>query len=192
MHVETKDLPEPVQRALSQVGYGRKDIEVIPRAEVVLSQSGGKGRQGFVALVNLTTAAVAVTWGSWGGENMFDRTNPVDLDHRPYALPADGVAVTGVRGGGQPVWAQLNVPASMMARILPGPPTELTDAERDALSAYVGYTSAYRKEQLSRWGIGTDVIDQLVTRGFLTRNKAGATAVTTAGKNAVGNYRRHY
>jgi hypothetical protein len=187
------DLPEAVRRALTAVSYGRKDIEVKASATVVLGDSGaGNGRQSFAVLVNLTTGEHTVSRGSWGGENMFVRDNAVDSDRNAYPLPGDGVAITGVRGGGQPVWAQLHIPASMVDRMLPGPTVALSDVQLTALYCHKALKGgAYRRDALSRANIGPDVIDALVSAGLLSRNRAGAVAITTDGRNALGDFRAY-
>lgn len=186
MYATVKDLPAPVIRALESVGYGRKDIRVEASTTVELSGSGGNGYQAFVTLVNLATGAHETRWGSWGGANMFNRDNPVDNDHGRYELPANGVAVRGSRGGGHPVYATLLVPASMVDRMLPAPGADLTETEREALSIFKGYKGgAYRRDALNRANVTPEIIDGLVSKGLLSRNRAGATAITTDGKNAI-------
>jgi hypothetical protein len=189
-YVSTRDLPAPVQAALKAVGHGRDRIEVIPAESVTLGSSAGDGRRAFVVLVDLSTGEHRTVWGSWGGPNMFNRSNPVDNDHGAYALPGHGVAITGSAGGGGPVWAQLHVPASMVARILPGAPREeLSQVERDALYCHRSIKGgAYRRDELRRRRVPSSTVDALVERGLLKRNRAGATAITTAGLNAVNGY----
>lgn len=192
MYVQVKDLPAPVQEALTAVSYGRKDITVQASTSVVLSSSSGDGMRAFVALVNLSTGKHTVTWGSWGGANMFNPTNAVDNDDRSYELPADGVAIRGTKGGNQPVYATLHVPASMVDRILPSAGVTLTEAEKDALYCHKAYKGGqYRRDELARRNVTAEVIDGLVERGLLSRNKAGAVQITTDGKNAIGDERRY-
>lgn len=189
MYVKVSDLPQAVQSALESVGYGRKDIQVKTSKDVVLSGSGGSGRQAFATLVNLDNGRSQTVRGSWGGQNMFDKRNPVDNDNRPYPLPPNGVAVVGVRGGGQPVWAQLHIPSSMTERILPGKPESVTDTERAVLGAYKSLKSGpYRQDSLRYAGCTDAVIDGLVARGLLKRARNGATQITTEGKNLAGEY----
>lgn len=189
MHVAVTDLPPVVQQALKSVDYGRKDIRVEARTSVTLSDSPGDGRRAFVTLVNLTAGTFTTVHGSWGGPNMFDRTNVVDNDHRPVTLPPDGLAIQGNRGGSHPVYATIYVSASMVDRMLPGPAVELTTVERDALYCHNSLKGgAYRKDELRRRKVDQATLDSLVERGFLNRNKAGAMSITTAGKNAVGEY----
>lgn len=190
MHVVVADLAQPIQAALEAVGYRRKDIRVSASTSVVLGGSAADGYRAFTALVDLAAGRHEVMWGSWGGPNMFNRTNAVDNDHRPYALPANGVAITGRKGGTQPVSAQVHVHPQLLARMLPaGPEQALGKLEMDALACFVGFTSAYRKERMARLGITNAVLDGLVAKGLLKRTKSGATSVTTAGKNAVGDHR---
>jgi hypothetical protein len=190
-YANVADLPDAVRRALDSVGYGRKDIEVRASATVNLSSSGFAGARGFAILVDLSTGQHVTTWGSWGGPNMFDTDNPVDNDNHAYALPANGCAITGDSGGGKPTYAVIHVPASMVDRMLPSAGVELTASEKTALTAYKSLKSAYRAAALERKGIGTDVVDSLVARGLLSRNKAGATTITTDGKNALGDHREY-
>jgi hypothetical protein len=193
-YVNVRDLPAPIQSALKAVEYGRPDIRVEASEKVQLGDMGaGNGYQSFACLVNLSTGEHRVIRGSWGGINMFDRTNPVDNDMGQYALPGDGVVITGQRGGGRPVYAVLNIPASMVSRMLPsGQKVELTDQERDVLAVFVGMKSSYRSEWLQRHAIPESVVTGLVSRGLLKENRAGARQVTTDGRNAVGNHRVYY
>ncbi len=182
-YVTVKDLPPSVQDALRSVGYGRKDIGVIASTSVELGGSAGDGSRAFTTLVNLTSGQYRTEMGSWGGPNMFT-SNAVDSDKGRYALPADGVAIKGSKGGGQPVFAQLYVPASMVAKILPAAPEDLTETDKNVLGCFMRLKSGqYRQDALKRHGGTADVVDSLVGRGYLSRNRAGATAITTAGKN---------
>lgn len=191
-YVKVKDLPTAVQAALTSVGYGRVDIEVRASATVVLSSSGGSGSRGFTTLVNLTTGQHQTSWGSWGGQNMFDRSNAVDNDRNEYPLPADGLAITGTQSGGQPIYAVVHVPASMVDRMLPAAAAEFTTEEKDALYAHACVKGGqYRRDHLVRKGVRPETVTDLVTRGLLSRNKAGATSVTTDGRNALGDYRSY-
>jgi hypothetical protein len=185
MYVSVKDLPPAVVKALDGVGYGRTDIEVKAGTTVTLGSSGGKGKRSFVSLVNLSTGEARTEYGSWGGPNMFDRSNRVDNDHQSYPLPSNGVAITGSSGGGHPVWAQLHVPATMVDRMLPAAGETLTDEEQDALYCYKAIKGGqYRTDALRRLHVHPATVDSLVERGYLERNRAGATKITTKGKNA--------
>lgn len=191
--VDVKDLPAAIQDALKSVGYARSNIEVRASEKVVMGDVGsGQGRRSFAVLVNLDTGNHATHYGSWGGINAFDRANPVDNDTNEYALPHNGVAVKGSSGYGTTL-ATLHIPASMVSRVLTaGPRDELPQVEKDALYAYAYIIGGqYRRDELRRRNVPSTVVDGLVTQGLLKRNKAGATSVTTAGRNALGGYRGH-
>lgn len=191
-YVKVADLPLGVRDGLESVDYGRKDIEIDIKTTVQLSSASGEGRRGFVSLVDLATNRHQTMFGSWGGQNMFDRTNPVDNDNKSYALPGNGCAIVGVQGGGQPTWAKIYVPSSMTQRILAAPVTEVSDIEKAALGCYKSLKSGpYRQDALRRNQVTDAVIDDLVTKGLLKRARNGATQITTEGKNAAGSYRAY-
>jgi hypothetical protein len=190
-YVAVKDLPQVVQSALISVGYGCKDIQVKVQTSVQLSGAGGSGRRSFAILVDLAANKYHVETGSWGGQNMFDRANPVDNDFSSLPLPGNGAAIIGSQGGGHPVFARLVIPRSMVAKIITadrGP--ELSPVERVALGCYKSLKSGpYRQEALARAKVTPAMLDSLVARGYLKRSSNGATQITTAGKNLAGDYR---
>ena len=188
-YVKVADLPQAVRNGLESVGYGRKDIEVDVRATVSMSSSAGNGRQGFVSLVNLSTNRHETIFGSWGGQNMFNKSNPVDNDTRSFPLPADGVAIVGVRGGGQPVWAKIYASTAGTQRSITSAPADVSDVEKAALGCYRSLKSGpYRQDALRRNKVTDDVIKGLVAKGLLKQARNGATQITTNGKNAAGSY----
>jgi hypothetical protein len=185
-YVSVKGLPTSVQSALSGLGYGSKDIEVITADSVSMSGAGGNGRRDFVTLINLSTDASETHWGSWGGQNMFNPTNAVDNDDRSYPLPLNGLIVKGSVGGGRPVHARIYVSADMAPKVITAGPAEtLTAQQVEALRIFKSYKSSYRTDYLRRAGIGDDIIAGLVASGHLSQNKAGARQITTLGKNAA-------
>lgn len=61
----------------------------------------------------------------------------------------------------------------------------LTDADQQALYCFVAIKGGeYRRDEMRRRGVTEEHVNSLVLRGYLKRNKAGATQVTTKGKNA--------
>ena len=191
-YVDVKNLDAPIRAALESLGYGRKDIDVRTVEKLELGDSGvGDGYRAYTCLVNMATGEHTTTWGSWGGANMFDRRNAVDNDTREYTLPPNGVVLKGHKGGGRPVAATLYIPAAMRARVLPAAPSEdLPVTHKDALYCFRSYKSGpYRVQELRRRKVTQEVLDDLVTRGLLSRNRAGSMALTTAGKNAASGYR---
>lgn len=183
MYVPTKALPECVRSRLKKHGYNRQDIAVEAREESVLSSCGSKGNRAYVVAVNLATGQATETLGSWGGANMFNPRNSVDLDHKARAIPPGVVVILGQEGY-QP-YATIVVHPDTMAKVLPEPEPELPELERACLSIFDTYIPAARKEYFARAGIGSEIVDRLVESGHLARNKAGATRITTKGKNAA-------
>ena len=181
-HIKTKELPEVLQSALRAIGYHRPDIAVEGTEKVSLFDAGGEGRRGFSVLLDLTTGDSRKVQGSWGGANMFNPSNVVDLDDREHTLPPNGAVIQGSEGY-KGVYASIYLHPSNIAKVLP-PKTEISDKDRSILYAYGCLKSGtYRQEELSRIGASQADIDSLVTRGLLKKAINGATSITTEGKN---------
>jgi len=203
--VATKELPEALKSALRNVGYGKPDIRVIPIEKIQMTGAYGDGYRAYIMLVNMETGKRDVQYGSWGGANMFT-DKPVDTDRKEYSIPENGAAIMGQEGGGRPVSATIYVNPRSVAAMLPAS-ENLSDEEKRLLDTWEGLTSAGRKDHIER--ILQDVrfsvrdykegsrladkkkaeidamINSFVERGYLVRNKAGATKITIKGKNAV-------
>lgn len=189
-YADVKDLPDVVKSALESVGYHRKNVEVKTCVSVQLGDSGsGGGQRSFTTLVDLANGKYTTSYGSWGGVNMFDRSNPVDNDEQQYPLPPNGAAIKGSIGGSHPVFAQIYIPAAMRSKILTAAVEPVPKVELDALYCHGRIKGgAYRRDELRRREVPARVVDDLVARGLLARNRAGATSITTAGRNALGSY----
>ena len=184
MYAKVADLPHVLQQALKSVGYGKKDIEVKTAETVRLSLQGGDGYRAFSTLVNLSTGQYETTMGSWGGSNMFNPSNPVDNDRQAYALPQGGAVIKGIEGGGRPVLATITLHPANVVPWLPAT-TELTEVERKTLACFKGRKPGpYRNDALANAGSTPAIVDSLMVRGYLSRNRAGATQITTEGRNA--------
>lgn len=192
MHVETKTLSKPILDALASVRYGARDIEVVASSTVSLnSEAAWKGARGFVIAINLETGERINRQGSWGGSNMFVR-NAVDETDEIYTLPTFGVVITGQTGHPRTL-ARVHVHPEQLSRFLPAVAEETTDEEQQALYCYTGIKGGeYRREELRRRKVKQSTIDDLVERGYLSRNKAGSVQVTTKGKNARSRDRVRY
>jgi len=188
VYAKTSDLPDAIQRALDEVGYGRKDIEVEAAEEISPLGAGGAGRREFFAIVDLSSGRHEVEWGSWGGANMFSPENRVDLDRNAYRIPANVAVVRGSSGGGHPTNARVYVRPDMLAPLLPAAGVSVTPRERWVLYTFDALTSAGRKDEWARerHPPSPAELDAFVARGWLKRNKAGATQITTEGRNALG------
>lgn len=183
-YIETKTLSRLLQNVLKGVGYGARDIQVMPSSTADLSVAAGDGTRGFAVLVNLDTGETKRFTGSWGGTNMFVRT-AVDDSDGIGALPPNGCVVKGTTGYPR-TFAYIYVHPSAMGKFLPGGETEeLTDIEQQAIYCFCAIKGGeYRREELRRRRVSTETVESLVSRGYLKRNKAGAIQATTKAKNA--------
>lgn len=185
MHIAVKSLGDAVQSALKSVGYGARDIEVIPQSSLELNSSASwKGARGFVIALDLRTGQRIARQGEWGGANPFVR-NAVDESDETYVLPEFGVVIKGQTGHPR-TFARIYVHPAQMAKFLPAPTEELSPIDQQALYCFKSIKGGeYRRQELARRKVTSAVVDSLVERGYLSRNKAGATSITTAGKNAI-------
>jgi hypothetical protein len=185
MHVEVKTLVPAVQSALKSVRYGGRDIQVITADKVSPLVAGGDGQRGFVTIINLDTGKSESRRGSWGGANMFNPDNAVDLDREQFTIPANGVVIKGTTGYPR-TFATLYTTAT--GNLLPAGTDDtevLTDEELQALYCHYSIKGGqYRRDELSRRHVMASTVDSLVDRGYLKRNRAGAVSITTKGKNA--------
>lgn len=186
LYTETKLLPETVRRALENAGHHKADIEISQATEFRAPGAYGTGSRGYVAVVNLATGESQESFGSWGGANPF-QTLPVDEPDGKAPLAPGFVAIVG--NVGYRSFFELIVHPENFAKVLPPADESVTPRERWILGVFKSLTSKGRKDEFGRHGTPSAAeFDSLVARGFLTRNKAGAMALTTAGKNAAGRY----
>jgi hypothetical protein len=183
VHIETKNLPSILQRELAKVEYKGRDICVEAKEKAYLSDCGSDGRRAFVVILNMTTGESRYVQGSWGGPNMFSPTNPVDLDDREYPIPPNGAVIRGSEGYGG-VRASIFVHPSSLTPLLPAGPT-VTDREKQILGL-MGFNGKYKGEEMRRANVTQEELKTLADKGLIKVNKAGATSITTAGKNAIG------
>lgn len=183
LYVSTKEIPQSLQNALQQIGYYRKDIRVEATEEVETTYYGGDGMRGIAVAVDLTSGRVSsIARGSWGGPNPFE-VNPLDVSGAKTRIPENGAVITGVEGGGKPTYAVIHVHPDSLSKWLPSGDSDVTEKESWALEIFASLKSCARKDKLDRYKITSQEIDSLVERGYLKRNKSGATSITTAGKN---------
>ena len=182
MHVETKTLPDILQRALASVGYARRDIAVEAREAVSLADGGSAGRRAFALIVDLVAGQIVTLRGSWGGPNMFNPSNTVDTDDKIRALQPGLAVIKGSEG--ESTYASIYVHPENLRPLLPSGPT-VDDRDGRILAAYRGLKSGpYRQEALRALQCTEADITRLCAAGLLKRSSNGATQITTAGKNA--------
>ena len=186
MYVKTRELPDCLQNALRAVDYAKHDVQVLVKERESIGSCGGDGYRSFAVIVNMSTGEYQIHQGSWGGANAFCPSNRVDHDFNDYTIPKDGAIITGYTGGASGVTrATITLsPANVLPCLTQG--EELTKDEKEVLGIMRAYTSAYRKEALKG---RTAIVDSLVGRGYLSRNKAGALSLTLKGKNAAEDVR---
>jgi hypothetical protein len=162
-------------------------VAVEPAETFRLAGGFGNGYRGFAVAINMGTGETRGLYGSWGGGNPFERKQ-VDNDDRAHPIPVNGAAFVGQEGGGRPVSGKLYVRPDQVVALLPAA-DPVSDRERSLLAIFGGIKGGYRREYLAAAKATEAELDALVARGFLARNKAGATSITTAGKNARGGQR---
>lgn len=177
MYSSVKDLPESIRLALGSLGYNKADIFIEAKESVDISSCAGDGMRGFYAIVALDGSVDSeIRYGSWGGQNMFE-TKRVDVDNSQHVIPV-GVAVITGSSGGRGCFARITLNPTNMAALLPIK-ADITQRQKDILESYVSLKPAYRPKYPA------EEITELVNKGMLKQNKAGATQITTAGKNAA-------
>lgn len=187
--VNVKDLPQSIRDVLKTLKYHRREIVVIPQERVVLGSSGGNGYRAFVAIVNVETGIHRIERGSWGGPNMFSKSNAVDNDNTPHAIPENGAVIIGNEGGGRPVYATIYVNPSMISGFLPVEKDVVSAREKRIIAVVRSYTGTDRDREFSMMGVKQNEVDELIRRQLLGRTAKGSVTITNRGK-AVGRYGR--
>lgn len=186
--VAVKELPATLQNALRKMGYRRPDIRLYLAAKIDMTNMTGEGFKALGAVVNMVTGEFKTFEGSWGGPNPYE-TKPMDVKTRDYDIPDNGAVIKGEFGGtGGKTYLDVYVNPKSVMPMLPGG-SELNDREEQILSAHQ-YMSKYKKELLQRMRAKPEEFTSLIQKGLITRNSAGATALTTKGKNEVDRIKR--
>lgn len=199
MYLKTKQLPAILQNALSSVGYKRADIEVSVKSEVSIHGLGGAGYRDFAVLINLETGESKRHNGSWGGANMFNPSNSIDLDTSMHTIPIGGAVILGSEGGGSPVSATIYVSSQNVFPALNEPKLELSQIEMGVLKVYDSIRGGVRQDYLTGYKTGRGhyletpltatgliyVQDHLKSMGLIKVTKSGGVSITTEGKNCL-------
>ena len=188
VHVSVRELPRSIQDALRAVGYHRQDVGIEASERVHATSCGWGGRRAYFAIVNLETGERNISQGSWGGPNPYESPAVDQIHQPPVEIPPNGAAIKGYEssGPGYPCTATIYVRPETLAPMLP-PAEEITAEELGCLYCYSAIRpGAYRTEYLARYRVRPETIDDLVRRGYLERNRGGATKITTKGKNTRG------
>lgn len=185
MFYATNELSPTIRAALVSVQYGAADIEIIGAESVDGTVAGGSGQRGFVIILNVDTGKYQRVMGSWGGASPFSNS-PVDGTDERIDIPTNGVVIIGSMGHPR-TFARIYANPAAMGNLLPSgeQSEELTNAEQQAIYCFAAIKGGeYRRDEMRRRGVNSATVDSLVERGYLKRNKAGATQITTKGKNA--------
>ncbi len=187
MYIRTKELPSGIQNVLeNRAGYHRTDIEVIPTETVSPSNAGMDGMRAFFIMLDIATGKVEQLTGSWGGANMFNPQNRVDLDLASYPIPDDVIVIKGSSGGRGCFAAIYCSPSSVVRDSLPVP-SDVSELEERALYCFDAIKGGhYRRDELARYQVTEDVLEGLEEKGLIVANKVGARRITTEGRNARG------
>ena len=185
MHIEVKELSPAIQRALSGVGYHVADIKVEATERIDGTVGGGAGQRGFVIILNTDTGEFRRLTGSWGGPNPWSGS-PVDGNDEIIQIPENGIVIRGTMGHPR-TFAWIYAHPNTMGKLLPSgeQAEQLSDADQQAIYCFAAIKGGqYRRDEMRRRNVEESTVDSLVERGYLKRNKAGATQITTKGKNA--------
>jgi hypothetical protein len=185
IYSKVSDLPDSLQSALKSIGYGRNDIQLEAKERVNPQVAGGDGRRGFCLIINLETGEKKEMVGSWGGSNMFNQSNAVDLDSIDYAIPLNVGVIKGTQGN--KTYATITLHPNNIVGLLKGETVGLSMRDRWILYTYKSLTSAGRKNEYdrNRDKPSEEDLNRLAGLGYLKRSKNGATQITTEGKNAL-------
>jgi hypothetical protein len=176
MYAKVTDLTPSIQSALNTLGYHKADIQVEGKETVDISGCANDGMRCYYALVALDGSIdTTISYGSWGGQNMFEVKRP-DVDQSQHTM-LPGVAVIVGTSGGRGNFAHIVLHPSNIAALLPAL-AEITPEQKSVLESYATLKPAYRPRY------APSVIQELVGLGLLKQNKADATQITMAGKNA--------
>lgn len=186
VYVDVKDLPETLQRALKDVDYAKKNINIQGTDSVTLMNSAGDGARAFYSVVDVASGRTQVEYGNWGGASPFGQRQ-VDLDDRKHKIPMNGALIKGIMGRGQPVYATIYVHHDMMPKFLPAD-EDLSEQEKKALYAISSLTSKGRADHFQRARLGpysfdNPFVQSLSKKGLVTIAANGGIKVTTEGKN---------
>lgn len=188
MFINVNDLPKIVQTELKNKSFFRKDIHVEPATQFTPQGAGGRGVRCYTTVIDLSSNKVLINkMGSWGGANIFNQSNSVDLNSNLYPLPINHVVIKGQCGYNN--YASILVHPDTILKYIEAPIIPLTDLEIKALYIIRSIKAGYRKEEFIRHGIGeynknNPLIISLKDKGFIMVNGRGI-QVTTEGKNRI-------
>lgn len=185
----------------------------LPEIKRIIEASGVRGKQGDVAVVEFVGPKNVNSYWDDGSRSEYaivdldscrawqvPSTHPF-YDRRPDGercgnlelreLPPNCCLVQGGTFCGKNATYRLHFRPENLAKLLPSQSAELSEGAKSALRIICSIKGGYRQDEFTRAGLGrygadSPLIQELKSAGFVTINKAGAIAVTTAGRNARG------
>ena len=191
MYVNVKGLPDHIKRACKLLGHNRESINCVRVNEVSKVYHGNTGSRGVFSLVGIESGVLETVYGSWGGPNCLV-SSPVDEFEGNVKLPDGIVALKGSTGHLNLL--TLYASESTMAMLPQGQTEELTSIEKVVLYAHASLKGGkYRKEFYQRHRMTAAQLDltlsSLAGKELIKINKAGASSITTNGRNAIDGVR---
>lgn len=185
MHVIVKELSPHIQDALASVGYHVKDIRVVAAQMLDTQAIANDGQRAYCIIVNLDTGEHKAMSGNWAGGGWASGSNIVDAGSDRVPMPLNAAVIKGTQGHPR-TFATLYAHPNTTGKMLPsGEDEALSDDDQQALYCFGAIKGGeYRRDEMRRRNVSDATVDSLVERGYLKRNKAGATQITTSGKNA--------
>lgn len=210
--VNVKDLPEWIRAGLRRVGYAKPSVGVTARESVSVVSYGGAGLRDFFLKISSVTGVGDLWLGSYGGPNPWshnrvDGTDPRFLSATTedrLTLDATTGAITGSQAGDAARYATVSVHPDVFNAVAPVKTNACTEDEHKIFRIYSVKAGEYRNDEMrrafpcqhgsycsrtvcqeARKPVIDAIVDSLVARGLLKKNKAGAVSFTTEGKNAA-------
>lgn len=184
MRVQTRHLPDIVQRTLRVYGHHRETIDVVEDDFYTPSdaRASRQGNRGYMLIVDLLHGSlVSEHWGSWGGSNPFAKT-AVDDEHRAHPIMSGTIVIQGETGY-KPSARIVCRPGTLDLPAQPEVDGELQRALRVicGLKAFAR-PEAWRREGFGEYNKDNPTIVKLVAIGAVKVQRNGSIRITPLGR----------
>ncbi len=152
--IALSELPPSLRAVLKRINYRRQDVRIDSGTTFRLAEGAPVlvGGPGHIVAVNLSTGDFEAYRHEGSSEREYNCEEPVEDREQVRPIPAGGALVfTEWAPGG--MLANIRIHPDSVAGILPDT-AEVSDDERKALGVIKRYTSAGRKEEMPREGLG--------------------------------------
>lgn len=171
MYIKTKNLPEYIRKLFRKVGMNKREVELVRKTEVAISSKTSRGDLAYNIVVDLR-----------GDETTFISGGS---DQKPKELTEHEVLIHGRTG--DKAWAVLYAHPNCSYDFLPKI-AEVNDFERNVLLIYRCAKGDMRESALQQTRHRQESEKSLIEKGLLSFTANGI-RITTAGKNALEEYR---